>query len=154
VPSRHELGPALRLQRIEPKPKRVHKLPGFDQSVVARGLTDPQLDQLALIEHLIATGQRLDRFYRASNRRDELLRRHGVLHLHLDHPGSNVLLYLVQFRDHVLLICVGGHGFLDSVPVGANLPTFKIKNWIANLFPRWMASNQRSVPGQEDDLGQ
>ncbi|MBS5905185.1 hypothetical protein [Roseomonas mucosa] len=134
------LGAPLRVARLETKRKRVHKLPGFDQSIKARKLTDAQILQLVGIEDAIVNGRPIAGFYRASTGRDELLLRHGVMHLHLDHSGSNVLLYLMQFSEHVLLLSVGGHGLVDSRPPGANLPTLFIKTWIEKTFPAWVAS--------------
>lgn len=110
----------------KPKGKRVDSLKSFSTPV----LSDRQAQDLATILSCIQNGLELDdRYYRRGlgATTDTLLAKHGVMHLHLGGQGSNCILYLIQYSDHVLLIEVSGHGYLDSVPEGKGLPYGEIQ---------------------------
>lgn len=88
--------------------------------------TDPALyrriqDDLARLLRQIATQGEVDaRYYRASRNRGDalLLGSLRVMHLHLLHPGSDVLLYLIQTKAAVVLLELGPHHHLAHVPPG------------------------------------
>jgi len=64
---------------------------------------------------------------------DKLLVEHSVMHLHLGGPGSNALLYLVQFPADVLLLCVDSHVHVDDIPPGKKLPFHKVSKFVHGL---------------------
>ena len=115
----------LSLPEIERKPKKIEKIDGFH---IAVPLTERQIGDFATINSLIKTGGDLSPYYRRSHNstHDKLLAEHKVMHLHLGGPGSDALLYLVQFPEHVLLVCVDTHVHVDDVPPGKKLPMYKI----------------------------
>lgn len=65
-----------------------------------------------------------EKFYRngIDRDRDELLEQHGIKHLHL-HEDTEIdaLLFLVEYGDFVLLLCVDGHRRHFNKPVGSVL---------------------------------
>ncbi|MBF0326474.1 MAG: hypothetical protein HQL42_15580 [Alphaproteobacteria bacterium] len=112
----------LRNRYIETKPKEFKYLGGApDIRITVR---DETLEDLADLRELIEQGQTIpDRYYRKStNRRgDELLIKRGIVHLHLKSHDNNALVYLIQFDDHVIMICLDTHKHLEAHPPGANL---------------------------------
>ncbi len=111
--------------KIEAKPKRISESDGF---YIGPQLNERQLRDLATIQSLIKTGGDLSPYYRRSGDRkgDRLLLDRGIMHLHLGGPGSDALLYLVQFPDDVLLLCVDTHIHLEDIPPGKKLPFYQI----------------------------
>lgn len=109
----------LALPRIERKPKLVIQDEDF---VVAIKLRPQQERDYATIVGLIRVGGDLERFYRRSKTSDLLLRTRQILHLHLGGPGSDAILYAVQYPEHVLLVRVDSHIHLDDLPPGKKLP--------------------------------
>ncbi|WP_156367681.1 hypothetical protein [Brevundimonas sp. Leaf363] len=108
------LSARLTKPRIQLKPKPVTTWAGwFDTAGVS---ADPKLrnDLLDLID-LITEGKPIpNRYYRSSAGRDRLLEEEGIMHLHLGHAGSNVIIYLLQFEDEVLLLAAGTHAELQQ----------------------------------------
>lgn len=120
-------GHRLRLQRVEAKPKRVEIV--GDELDVRIALTSAQREDLRTLVRSIREGRPLpDRFYRPSRERrgDDLLVRSGYMHLHLDGP-SDALVYLIQYADRVLLICVDDHANLRSRPPGARISDYAVR---------------------------
>ncbi|WP_144428145.1 hypothetical protein [Azospirillum thiophilum] len=117
---------------IERKAKKIHEVDGFYIDVK---LTEGQLDDLAKIKSLIKIGGDLSPYYRKSHDRaaDALLLQHNVMHLHLGGSGSDALLYLVQFPDHVLFLCVDTHVHVDDIPPGKKLNFFKVQEHINSM---------------------
>lgn len=106
----------LHLPTIEQKPKEV--LFTEPLSVVVK-LTQAQEDFFAEIVAAIVEGRELpEGAYRRSQDRDYLLEKLGVMHLHLVHPGSEELVFLIQYPDHVLIIEIGDHRHFRR-PIGA-----------------------------------
>lgn len=132
VPKQTDKFVPLTLEVIERKAKNIHEVDGF---YIGIDLTESQLDDLANIKSLIKIGGDLSPYYRKSHDRatDKLLLQHKVMHLHLGGPGSNALLYLVQFTDHVLFICVDTHIHVDDIPPGKKINFFKIQEHIKSM---------------------
>ena len=76
------------------------------------------------IHDLLKSGGSLEKYYRSGidNSADPLLTTHCVMHLHLGGKNSDTLLYLVQFQDHVIELCIDSHVHVDDVPPGKKLP--------------------------------
>ncbi len=86
-------------------------------------LTPRQEADYAAIVALMRIGGDLTPYYRRSDTADRLLKARQVLHLHLGGPGSDAILYAVQYPNHVLLVRIDTHTHLDDIPPGKNLPT-------------------------------
>lgn len=120
----------LKKPRIVDTPKRV-KVVGGKLEIARRvsPLSDTHKKDLEDLIEYIESGKTVpERYYRGSSdrRSDPLLALHGVMHLHLGDPSSNVLVYLIQYADVVLLICVDTHFHLKAVPLGGSLPSYAI----------------------------
>lgn len=110
----------------KPRGKRVDYLNSFETP----NLTERQQQDLARIISCIQNGRELDeRYYRSGidTDYDELLSKLGVKHLHLGGQGSDCILYLIEYSDHVLMIEVSNHKYLDAVPPGLGLPHGEIQ---------------------------
>ena len=61
-----------------------------------------------------------DEYYRrdVDRNRDRLLEETGVKHLHLDGPGSDKVVYLVELVDRVILLRIDNHVHLEDEPRG------------------------------------
>jgi len=110
---------ALEHPRIEPKPKTVMR---DDEFVLAIDLSERQQRDYATIVGLIQVGGDLAPYYRRSQTADRLLKTRQVLHLHLGGPGSDAILYAIQYPEHVLLVRVDSHIHLNDLPPGKRLP--------------------------------
>lgn len=110
---------ALDRPTIEPRPKQVVEDENF---YIGKLLTQRQIEELDRIRGLIAVGGDLGPYYRRSKTFDELLRRQRIMHLHLGGPGSDAILYLIRYPEHVLFLCIDGHVHLDDVPPGKRIP--------------------------------
>jgi len=107
-----QFGDRLTKSRIEHKPKVVLSWEHFfDRADVANNpALQDDLDDL--IDHITKGKGIPERYYRKSVGVDHLLKRHGIMHLHLQHAGSDAVVYLVQFEDEVLLLGIGSHAEL------------------------------------------
>lgn len=108
-------GQALDLPTIEPKPKRVILDDDFGVHI---DLSLRQEADYVRLRGLIATGSALTGFYRASRGVDHLLKSDQVMHLHLGGPGSDAILYLIQYPDHVVFVSIDTHRHLRTAPPG------------------------------------
>jgi hypothetical protein len=122
----------LNLREIEQKPKEISEDIGF---YVADSIPDSHLRDLVAIRNRIRLGQDLGPFYRQSGdqKGDRLLVDRGIMHLHLGGPHSNSILYLVQFPEDVLFLCVDTHIHLEDIPPGKKLPDFPIRAFARRL---------------------
>ena len=120
----------LKLPEIEPRPKQVVLDEFFRIGPV---LTERELADFDRIRLRIEQGRSLGRYYRRSRGYDTLLRQRGILHLHLGHPGSDALLYLMQYPRHVLFLCVDTHIHLEDVPAGKRFLLTGIRRFEAVL---------------------
>lgn len=72
----------------------------------------------------IANGWEIpDEFYRfdLGKNKDRLLDETGVKHLHLNGRGSDILVYLIELEDCVILLRISGHAYLEDEPRGGSL---------------------------------
>lgn len=104
--------------------RTVDRSPGFcDRS----GLVRPDskaADDLATIIHLLGEGSPIpERFYRnfVGDGKDQLLIDLGIKHLHLGGSTSDILLFLVEYEDKVLLLEINNHKAFSEEPVGTTL---------------------------------
>lgn len=111
--------PRQRFRRIEKKKKEVDTAASFSTALIAN---DPaRQDELIDIVESIKRGDGVDeRYYRSKidEDYDRFLATYGVIHLHLENKGSDLLLYLVQYEDRVVLVYLGDHGDLSINPPG------------------------------------
>jgi len=109
-----------RLRRIHGK-KHVIFASDSGKADIRIVLTTAEKERLADLVFHLSTGTPLpDTFYRPSlNRRsDPLLSSRGIMHLHI---GDDALVYLIQYRHHVLIICIDNHRLLNMRPPGAGI---------------------------------
>ena len=88
---------ALDHPRIGSKPKAVIQ---DDEFILAIDLSEAQLRDYAMIVSLIRIGGDLEPYYRRSETADRLLKTRQILHMHLGGPGSNAILYVIQYPEH------------------------------------------------------
>ena len=114
----------LRCERFERKPKEVIIAPNYrDFTRAVKGNQQLKSDLIEIAD-CIEKGAPLDRrFYRAGleNDGDPLLVQEGIKHLHLDHMGSDVLLFAVEYDDRVVFLEVNSHKHFKSEPKGSVL---------------------------------
>lgn len=123
----------LRLARIERRPKPVH-ISGFqDYAGVGKR---PALR--AELDHIIESVERGDgvdeAHYRFGIDRDEdaLLTDTGIMHLHLGGKASDVLVFLIQYFDRVVLLETNTHVHFHTQPAGKNISALS-QAWLHSL---------------------
>jgi len=109
---------------FEMKRKEVYKAPTFVDRTGRAG-SDPYAKNLLEFRSRIEQGLELPpKFYRngIGTTTDDLLQHTGVKHVHLGATKSDVLLFVEEFDDFVVLLEIAGHdqNFWE-VPVGATL---------------------------------
>lgn len=124
------------------KPKKVFKARTFVDRTGQAG-TEPYATNLGEFYDRIQEGLELQpRFYRNNIGKtpDDLLAHTGVKHIHLGTTKSDVLLFVQEFDDFVVLLEIAPHtANFNQVPVGDTL----IKNHIQSLqadLPGWAAT--------------
>jgi hypothetical protein len=142
----------LSLREIEPKPKQIHEIDGF---YIKGVLSERQLDDLVKIRSGIRIGVDLSPYYRRNHKQteDELLATRHVMHLHLGGQGSDTLLYLIQFPDDVLFLCVDTHVHVEDWPRGNKLPAWKITQFMRGLRARHEERKAALARAREKLLG-
>jgi hypothetical protein len=114
----------LRCERFERKPKDVIIAPNYrDFTKTVKGNQQLEGDLIEIVDR-IERGTSLDRrFYRTGleNDGDPLLVQEGIKHLHLDHMGSDVLLFAVEYEDRVVFLEVNSHKHFRGEPKGSVL---------------------------------
>jgi hypothetical protein len=114
----------LRCERFEGKPKEVILAPNY-RDFTKRVAREPDLEaDLEEIAGCIEKGAPIHRrFYRAGleNDGDPLLVQEGIKHLHLDHMGSDVLLFAVEYPERVVFLEVNSHKHFKTEPKGSVL---------------------------------
>ncbi|NHT78631.1 hypothetical protein G8E10_23305 [Rhizobiaceae bacterium CRRU44] len=109
--------------RIAAKPLKIVLSPHFRRDLYFKGkphLEEPFLDIFLAIQN----GTPLPKWaYRRDidTTDDALLRREGIMHLHLGSQGSNELLFLLQFEAHVTLLEISDHRHFQTDPPGTLL---------------------------------
>jgi hypothetical protein len=123
----------LRLARIEKKPKSVHIQRFQDFAGIVRR---PDLkDELDDIIESISRGDGVpEKYYRAGidDSEDRLLEDKGIMHLHLGGKHSDVIVFLIQYADQVVLLETNSHIHLNQQPAGRNLLALT-QTWLADL---------------------
>ena len=111
-----------RLRRIETKPKPVYVAQFQDFADIGK-----RLDLRAELDDIIETIERGDgvseSHYRAGIDRDQdtLLADRGIMHLHLGGRDSDVLIFLIQYADRVVLLETNTHLHFRTQPAGKNI---------------------------------
>jgi len=123
----------LRLPRIEKTPKAVFRSQWSDFAGVKknRALQDELLDIIASVERGDGVPEE---HYRAGidRDRDGLLEETGIMHLHLGGKDSDVLVFLIQYADRIVLLETNSHVHFRSQPVGRNIVALS-QSWLAHL---------------------
>ncbi|WP_376093854.1 hypothetical protein ACE7GA_26340 [Roseomonas sp. CCTCC AB2023176] len=159
---RPHIAGALAEPRLRPGPKRViidttfdadgnRRLPlGTGYTPSRRTLAD--LNDLIDIIETDCDPEKLARYYRASTRGDDLLRSQlRVMHLHLRHPGSDDIVYLMQRDDDtVIILAISDHRHLEETPRGASLRLDRAKA-VAATAPYTPPPPPPRNPDDEDD---
>jgi hypothetical protein len=111
-----------RLRRIECKPKPVHIVQFQDFAGIGKN-TALREDLDDIIESIERGDGVPERYYRAGmdNDRDGLLSDKGIMHLHLGGKGSDVLVFLIQYADRVVLLETNFHAHFRTQPAGRNI---------------------------------
>lgn len=134
----------LRLPRIEKKPKRIYDERWHDFAGV-RG--DPVLfEELYQLIQSIERGDAVpDRYYRAGIDRDSdaLLDQQGIMHLHLGGKDSDVLVFLIQYADRVVLLETNSHVHFRTQPAGRNILALS-QSWLGNLEREMQAAAEQA----------
>ncbi len=107
----------LRLARIEKKPKSVFVKHWSDFAGVKRRV-DIQEELLDIIESIEAGIGAPEACYRTGIDRtpEGLLERHGIMHLHLGGKESDILVFLIQYVDRVVLLETNSHIHFRTQP--------------------------------------
>lgn len=110
----------LKLASIEATPKRVVKADTYRCTINLKARPDLAANLLDIVRRIEAGYAIPEKFYRKNRGTtpDLLLERYGVMHLHLEHPGSRELLYLAQFKKAVVLLEISDHVHVDTQPIG------------------------------------
>ena len=104
--------------------KRIVSAPNFRDYSRRAGKGTIYEDELNEIIEQISSGKGIsEEFYRAGIDvdDDELLEKEGIMHLHLGGKNSDVLLFLVQYPDRVVLLEINTHKHFRTEPVGSIL---------------------------------
>ena len=123
----------LRLPRIEKRPKPVH-ITQF-QDFASVGKSPAQRDELDDIVESIERGDGVpEAHYRVGidTDRDGLLEEKGIMHLHLGGRHSDVLVFLIQYADKVVLLETNTHMHFRTQPAGKNILALN-QSWLANM---------------------
>lgn len=123
----------LRLARIEKKPKSVFVKHWADFAGV-KACADLQKELLDIIESIEAGAGAPETCYRAGIDRtpDGLLEQHGIMHLHLGGKESDILVFLIQYADRVVLLETNSHIHFRTQPAGKNLLALS-QAWLSSL---------------------
>ena len=112
----------LRLPRIEKKPKPIFLERWRDFAGVTK--TPELMEELYQIIQSIRRGDGVpEAHYRAGIDRDTdgLLEDEGIMHLHLGGRDSDVLMFLIQYSDRVVLLESNTHVHFRTQPAGKNI---------------------------------
>lgn len=105
-------------------PRAVDYSPGFCDRSGLVGVGSKAADDLATLIYLLGQGSPIpDRFYRnfVGDGNDRLLDEQGIKHLHLEGATSDILLFLVEYDEKVLLLEINDHNAFAEQPVGSTL---------------------------------
>lgn len=139
----------LRLPRIEEKPKPVHAERWSDFAGI--GKVQTHRDELAAIIKGIGRGDGVpEAHYRAGIDRDNdaLLEEQGIMHLHLGGKDSDVLVFLIQYADQVVLLESNTHMHFRTQPPGKNILALA-QSWLADLEHDIQAAADRAKAAED-----
>ena len=134
-----------RLPRIEAKPKPVYAEQFEDFAAVRK-----RLDLRAELDEIIESIERGDGVpephYRAGIDRDQdgLLADHGIMHLHLGGKASDILVFLIQYEDRVVLLETNTHVHFRTQPPGKNILALS-QAWLRNLESEMASASVRAA---------
>jgi hypothetical protein len=76
-----------------------------------------------LLDHISNGWEIPDEFYRLDigKNRDRLLEDTGIKHLHLNGRGSDIVVYMIELEDRVILLRISGHAYLEDEPRGSGI---------------------------------
>lgn len=113
----------LKGKRFEQKPKIVRKAPDFHDHCGVRSHARLTGELHEILDCLHNGWPIPPEFYpgRIDTQGDRLLRELGVKHLHLDGPGSDIIVYMAEFEDWIELLEINTHVHLESEPRGKEL---------------------------------
>jgi hypothetical protein len=123
----------LRLARIEIRPKPVHVVQ-FQDFAGIRRLPDLRAELDEIIESIERGDGVAEAHYRSGIDQDEdrLLADQGIMHLHLGGRGSDVLVFLIQYADRVVLLETNTHVHFRTQPAGKNIVALT-QSWLRTL---------------------
>ena len=113
----------LRIDSLEPKPKRIWKARSFRDLIRIEQRSDLMVELVTIQKRVVSGSILPQRFYRSGRGRtpDRLLDEDAIMHLHLGNPGTPELLFLRQYDDHVVLLELSNHYHFDYDPPGTAL---------------------------------
>jgi len=123
----------LRLRRIEKKPKKVFTSRWTDYAGIKEN--PALLDEFDDIVESIERGDGVpEAHYRTGIDvdSDDLLAQRGIMHLHLGGQNSDVLIFLIQYADRVVLLETNTHIRFRTQPAGKNILALN-QSWLGNL---------------------
>lgn len=129
---------ALKLSRIEAKPKRIYFAKRW-RSTVDLDKNPHLANALADIVEAIKRGHTLpvgSYRLRIDDTRDELLETTGIMHLHLGDSHSRELVFLLQFPQFVIFLEATDHYHFTTDPPGSLLVKFheqKLEEQLAEI---------------------
>ena len=137
----------LTCDRFQRKPKKIFMAPTF-RDLTGEAGDEPYVSNLLEFRRRIEQGLELPpRFYRngIGQSSDDLLTHTGVKHIHLGKAKTDVLLFVQEFDDFVVLLEIAHHrSNFHEVPVGATLTKYHIASLQPEL-PGWAAQGAQAL---------
>ena len=142
----------LRLRRIEKKPKQVFAAHWTDYAGIRAN--SALLDEFDDIVESIERGEGVPEAHYRSGvdlDPDDLLAQKGIMHLHLGGKDSDVLIFLIQYSDHVLLLETNTHIHFRTQPAGKNILALH-QSWLGNLEREMEESAVRAKSAEAEEV--
>lgn len=132
---------------FQSKPKRIHLSPNWIDRT-GKGNTEPYRSNLLEFRRRIEQGHELPpRFYRNHIGKDvdDLLDATGVKHIHLGTTKDDVLLFVQEFDDFIVLLEIADHkANFNQIPIGKLLLANQITP-LQNHLPGFLAAAQQDL---------
>lgn len=121
------------MRRIETKPKPVHVVQFQDFAGIGK-LPELRAELDDIIESIERGDGVPERHYRAGIDLDDdsLLADRGIMHLHLGGKDSDVIVFLIQYADRVVLLETNTHVHFRTQPAGKNIVALT-QAWLRTL---------------------
>jgi len=121
------------VRRIETKPKPVHVVQFQDFAGIGK-LPELRAELDDIIESIERGDGVPERHYRAGIDLDDdsLLADRGIMHLHLGGKDSDVIVFLIQYADRVVLLETNTHVHFRTQPAGKNIVALT-QAWLRTL---------------------